>query len=124
VSREDQDIVRHEDQLAVGVASGEAGAARIRKRIETQVAHADVPRVVEDVAFERAAAAEEDSGEVEILPDGSVSIPIFEEELVVEKRLVLRERVIVRKEIATETEHVETELRRERVELESPGNAA
>ena len=45
---------------------------------------------------------EADSGEVEVLPDGSVSIPVFQEELVIEKRLVVRERVIVRKHTVTE----------------------
>ena len=31
-----------------------------------------------------------DSGEVETLPDGSISIPVFEEQLVITKRLVVR----------------------------------
>ena len=51
-----------------------------------------------------------------------MSIPVFEEELVVTKRLVVRERVIVRKEKRVEQETVTAELRRERVEIEAdPG---
>ena len=72
----------------------------------------------QDEPVQRRPAGEEDSGEIETLPDGSVSIPVLEEELVVTKRVVVRERIIVHKDVATRTEHVETELRQERVELE------
>jgi uncharacterized protein (TIGR02271 family) len=65
---------------------------------------------------------EGDSGEIETLPDGSLSIPLYEEELVVSKRTVLRERVIIRKELAARTERVEAELRREQVELDADDN--
>jgi uncharacterized protein (TIGR02271 family) len=47
-----------------------------------------------------------------------VSIPVFEEELVVTKRRVLRERIIIRKRVVTEHERIEAELLRERVEIE------
>lgn len=63
-------------------------------------------------------AEEYDSGEIETLPDGSISIPILEEELVVTKRLVVKERIIVRKDTVTETRRVDAELRKERLEIE------
>ena len=72
----------------------------------------------EEGPVRRVPAGEGDSGEIETLPDGSVSIPVLEEELVVSKRLVVRERIIVHKDVATRVERIETELRRERVELE------
>ena len=53
-----------------------------------------------------------------MLPDGSVSIPLFEEELVVTRRTVLRERVIVRKQLVSDWETVEVDLRREHVAFE------
>ena len=52
------------------------------------------------------------------LPDGSVSIPVLEEEIVVTKRTVVRERIVVRKEVATEVQRVEAELRREHVDVD------
>jgi stress response protein YsnF len=58
-----------------------------------------------------------DSGEVETLPDGSISIPILEEELVVYKRVVVRERLIVHKDAEVEHRTIGAELRRERVEV-------
>ena len=61
------------------------------------------------------ASGTQDSGQVETLPDGSLSIPIFEEILV--RRLVVRERIIVRKEVVSEQRRVGGELRKERVEV-------
>ena len=60
---------------------------------------------------------------METLPDGSISIPVFEEQLVVTKRLVVRERVIVRKHTVYEEQVVTADLRRERLEVEAVGDA-
>ncbi|HEX2505013.1 MAG TPA: DUF2382 domain-containing protein [Gaiellaceae bacterium] len=50
-----------------------------------------------------------------------MSIPVFEEELVVTKRMVLKERVLIRKELQTELVKVGT-LRREHVRVDAdPG---
>jgi uncharacterized protein (TIGR02271 family) len=96
-------VVRHEEEASVRREEVEVGAVRARKNVETERVEQSVPRHVERVdELERAAANEGDSGEIEVLPDGSVSIPILEEELVVAKRTVVRERVIVRKRTETE----------------------
>ncbi len=60
-----------------------------------------------------------DSGQVELLADGSVSIPIYEEVLV--KQRVLRERIILSKVVVEEQLEVTEELRRERVVVEQVG---
>ena len=113
-------IVRHEEELALGAEARELGAVRVGKRVETERVREVVPRAVEEVdEIERTDPNEEDSGEVEVLPDGSVSIPVFEEELVVSKRTVVRERVIVRKRTETREERVAAELRKERVEVDA-----
>jgi hypothetical protein len=59
-----------------------------------------------------------DSGEIEVLPDGSVSVPILEEELLVTKRVVVGERVIVKKSATRSSQPVEAELRKESVALD------
>ena len=59
-----------------------------------------------------------DSGEIEYSEDGTISIPVLEEELVVTKRVVVRERIIVRRGVETIRQRVDAELRRERVEIE------
>src|SRR3954469_15601126 len=112
------DVVRHEEQLEVGTRRVEAGVVDARKRTETQRVTRNVDRGVEDADVERVRAVEGDSGEVETLRDGSVSIPLFEEQLVVTKRLVVRERVIIRKRTMSEEHRVEADLRRERIEIE------
>ena len=118
----DAALVAHEDELAVGTAETTVGSVRARKRVESERVEEVVPRSIEYGDFERAPAAPGDSGEIETLPDGSVSVPIFEEELVVTKRLVVRERAIIRKHTVTEMQTVEAELRKERLEIEAdPG---
>ena len=118
------DIVLSEERLEVGTQTEQAGVARVRKsayvetvqeRVERGVEHADTERVPVDDATA-------DSGEVETLPDGSLSIPVFEEEIVVTKRFVVRERVVVRKHTVYEEHVVTADLRRERLDVEADGD--
>jgi uncharacterized protein (TIGR02271 family) len=111
-------FVRHEEELRVGTAPIEVGAVQARKRVETERFADDVPREVEHAEIERSGPLENDSGEIETRPDGSVSIPVLEEEVVVSKRLVVRERVIIRKSVTTERRRVEADIRKERVDVD------
>ncbi len=117
-------VVRHEEELVTGTTVHEAGRVAVRKLVEHERVETVVPRDVEHAEFDRRPPAESDSGEVEVLPDGSVSIPVFEEQLVIEKRLVVRERVIVRKHTVTDERRVEADLRRQRVEVEADSGVA
>jgi uncharacterized protein (TIGR02271 family) len=118
VRDEEARVVRHEEELELATQEYEAGSLRARKRVETeQVEHVE-PRSVEYGDVERAPASEGDSGEIETLEDGSISIPLFEERLVVSKELFVRERVIVRKRTVTEQHRIEAELRKEQIEVE------
>ena len=124
-SRQDEtSVVRHEEELVTDTMVGEAGRVGVRKVVEHKRVETVVPRGVEHAEFERQAPGETDSGEVEVLADGSVSIPVFEEELVIERRLVVRERVIVRKHTVSEERRFEADLRRERVEVETDAELA
>ncbi len=116
---DDTSVVRHEEELVTGTTVEEAGRVGVRKLVDHERVETVVPRGVEHAEFERQAPVEGDTGEVEVLADGSVSIPVFEEELVIEKRLVVRERIIVRKHTVTEERRVEADLRHERVEVEA-----
>jgi uncharacterized protein (TIGR02271 family) len=112
-------IVRHEEAASVDKGWRGLGFLRARKRAETLEVREELPLDFEQLVEERVPVDEGDSGEIETLPDGSLSIPLYEEELLVTKRTVLRERVIVRKHIASRTERVEAELRREQVEIDA-----
>jgi uncharacterized protein (TIGR02271 family) len=123
---ESRPLVRHEEEATVDKRWEGVGYARVRRTLERDRVRERYPRQVEQLAHERIPVGENDSGEIETLADGSVSIPLYEEELVVTTKIVLRERVIVRKENVTEWQKVETELRRERVEFDTsdaPQNA-
>ena len=115
---QDANTVRHEQELEVDVRSHEAGSVRARKHVEAKFVEHVEPRAVEHGELVRAPARDGDSGEIETLEDGSISIPLFEERLVVVKELVVRERVVVRKRTVTEHERIEAELRTERIEIE------
>lgn len=111
-------VVRGEEELHVQRVREAVGAARIRTAIEEDTVEELVGRGIEQADVERTGVGEVDSGEIETLPDGSVSIPVFEEQLVIERRLVVRERIIVRKHVITEEVPVTADLRRERVEVD------
>ena len=123
------EVTLHEERAHTGTELTESGRVRVRKHVETYPVTETVPRNVEHAdTSERVAAVEGDSGEVETLEDGSISIPVFEEVLVVTKRLVVRERVIVRKKTVVDEYTLQTELQREHVtvdgDIEVPGSEA
>jgi uncharacterized protein (TIGR02271 family) len=121
-SSEGAEVARHEERLHISRGVSERGALRVRKHVETQHVQDYIPREVEEADMERTGPNPDDSGEIERLPDGSISIPILEEELVVTKRTVVRERLIIRKRTRTEQAPVAAELKREQVEVEAdPG---
>jgi uncharacterized protein (TIGR02271 family) len=115
----DESVTLHQEELDIGRRTESYGAVRVGKSVETRRVEQEIPREVEELEdIERMAPSENDSGEVETLEDGSVSVPIFEEELVVTKRLVVRERIVVRKRTTKDIERVVADLRRERASVE------
>ena len=112
-------LVRHEEEAVIEPDLRDAGQVKLRKRVDEVLAEADIAKKVEDSQVEHRPANAGDSGKVEYLPDGSISIPIFEEEIVVTKRMVVRERLVIRKEQRIERVVVPVELQRERIEIEA-----
>jgi uncharacterized protein (TIGR02271 family) len=114
-------LVRHEEEVSGTHAGGWRGVGYVRARSRIGRSRVDlaVAKAVERAALERVPVAEGDSQRIETLDDGSISIPVFEEELVVTKRVVLKERIVLRKRIETVTETVVDELRKERIEIEA-----
>jgi uncharacterized protein (TIGR02271 family) len=119
------DVTVSEERLQVGTEREQVGSARAVKHVDVEHATSRVERGTEHADLERSVVddVDADSGEVETLPDGSISIPVFEEQLVITKRLVVRERVIVRKHTVYEEQVVSADLRRERLEVEAVGDA-
>jgi uncharacterized protein (TIGR02271 family) len=95
------------------------GTFRGRKHSKTATVRDVVPVATEDLDAERAPVVEGDTGRIESLPDGSISIPVYAEELVVTKRVVLKERLILRKRTVVEERTIEDTLRYEQVEFDA-----
>ena len=120
---DDAALTRNEEELVPRTTTEQVGSIRLRKHVDTYPVKKVVAREVEHAETgEPVGPNENDSGKIETLADGSVSVPVFEEELDVTKRLVVRERVIVRKATITDKHRIEAELRRERIEVDTdPG---
>jgi uncharacterized protein (TIGR02271 family) len=117
--REHDETTRYGEELRIDSRTAETGTVRVHKEVTTARTSAPIARSVEDIGnVERVAAHPQDSGQIEELEDGSISIPILEEQLVVTKRVVVRERVIVRKRVTMVHEEIAAELRTEHVTIE------
>ena len=113
------DVVRSEEELRTATKDVEAGRLRLRREVDEEPVHDTVQRDVEHADVDRLEADPHDSGEIETLPDGSISVPIFEEQIVVTKRVVVRERIVIRKRTITEAHAIDATVRRERVEIDA-----
>jgi uncharacterized protein (TIGR02271 family) len=107
-----------EEELRVGKREVPAGEVALRKTVETRHVEEEVPLVHEEVIVERRPIIDPDaSTDVEIRED-SIRIPVMAEEAVVEKRVVGTEEVVLNKQRRTETETVEADLRKERLDVD------
>jgi uncharacterized protein (TIGR02271 family) len=116
---EDEDelrVQRTEEELAAGTREREAGQLKVRKRVRTDRESIEVPTRHEEVSVERV-PVEGEATEAEIGED-EISVPVTEDEVVVEKRPVAKEEVRIRKDVVEDTEVVEEDVRREEVEVE------
>lgn len=113
-----------EERMRVDTVTEQVGTVKSHKQVDVESVRQMVGRDVEHAEMERTPVGAGDSGLVETLPDGSVSIPVFEEELVISKRMVVRERVVIRKVTITEQQEVVAELRKERLEILTDGAVA
>ncbi len=116
---EDEDelrVRRSEEELRAGVREREAGRVNVRKRVRTERERIAVPKRREEVTVDRVPVDREGSG-AEIGED-EVSVPVVEEEVVVEKRPVVKEEVRVRKDVVEDEEVVEEDVRKEEVDID------
>jgi len=120
----DIEITRHEEELNIGREDVGAGTVRAHKSWERRIVDVTTPRFVQSYeGVDRRPPAENDSGEIETLPDGSVSIPILEERLVVSRETYVRERIILRRREEEREVTIRARLRREHVEVDADPEA-
>lgn len=116
----EQRVTRSAEELRIGKRKVSAGEATVAKHVETERVKKPVTRTREEVTVERRPVSSTSgtaNRRAEIGED-EVRIPLSEEELVVEKRPVVKEELVVGKREVQERDTVETDLRRERVDIE------
>jgi uncharacterized protein (TIGR02271 family) len=116
---EDEDelrVQRSEEELRAGTREREAGAMKVRKRVRTDREQIEVPTKHEEVTVERV-PVEGEATEAQIGED-EVTVPVTEEEVVVDKRAVAKEEIRLRKDVVEDTEVVEEDVRREEIDVE------
>src|ERR671911_858391 len=116
---EDEDelrVQRTEEELRAGTREREAGKLNVRKRVRTDREQVRVPTRREEVSVERVPVNEEGTG-AEIGED-EVSMPVVEDEVVVDKRSVVKEEIRVRKDVVEDEQVVEEDVRKEEVDVD------
>jgi len=110
-------VQRTEEELRAGTRERQAGEVRVRKNVRTDREQVRVPTRHEEVSVERVPVEGREAFEAEIGED-EVTMPVTEEEVVVEKRPVVKEEIRVRKDAVQDEEIVEEDVRREEIDVE------
>lgn len=113
-----QRLTRAEEELRIGTRAVERGEVVVHKTVETEHVTQPVQRRVDHVRVERRPVTEASAG-VPTISAGEVRVPIIEEEVIVEKRPVVKEEIVLTRETATETETVDADIRKERIDVEN-----
>lgn len=114
-------VQRAEEELRAGVREREAGRVSVRKRVRTERERIAVPKRREEVTVDRV-PVNESAAEGQI-GDDEISVPIVEEEIVVEKRPVVKEEIRVRKNVVEDEEVVEEDVRKEEIDIDDASGA-
>ena len=119
--RDEQLLELREEELVAHKELRELGEVTVRTQIEEVPGRLEVDAYREEVTVEHEPVGQVVSErEAPWEEDGTLVVPIYEEQLVVTKRLVLRERLRVRRIGTTERQLFEDTLRRERLVVEDP----
>jgi len=113
------ELTRHEEEAKIKLHWVDDDTVRVRTTVESVPVDEEFPRNIYYGDVEREPPGEHDDGKIHELPDGSVSIPVLEEQLVVTKRTIVRERVIIRRRTVTEMVPIKDEVRREHVDVKT-----
>jgi uncharacterized protein (TIGR02271 family) len=116
-------VTRSEEELSVGTRTVSAGEVAVHKTVETEHVREQVPVMREEVTVERRPVDEVRADAAEIGAQ-EVRVPLQREEAVAEKRAVVKEEIVVRKEAVRDTETVEADLRKERVQVDDTSRSA
>jgi uncharacterized protein (TIGR02271 family) len=117
----DDAMTRSEEELRVGTRQREAGRARLRKYVVTEMVTQTVPVQREEVRIEREPVTDANRGDAvdgPAISEEEHEVVLHEDEVVVDKQAVPKERVRLGTETVTEDREVSEELRKEQIETE------
>jgi len=117
----DDAMTRSEEELRVGTRQRQAGRARLRKYVVTEMVTKTVPVQREEVRVEREPITDANRDAATDGPDISEEeheVVLHEDEVVVDKQAVAKERVRMGTETVTEDREVSEEVRKEQIETE------
>lgn len=121
--RDEARMTRAEEELDIDKRRMEGGEVDLHKRVEREHVSRPVKTSHEEAVVERRPISREGMRADANIEDEDIRIPLMEEEVVVEKHVVPKEELVVKKRKVEETENVEADLRRERVDIERKGDA-
>jgi uncharacterized protein (TIGR02271 family) len=115
-SSDGESVTRAEEEIEVGTRPTAAGSARLRKWVETEPVALDV-ELQREVAHVTREPIDQPVGDHDF-GEEQVEVPLHAEKPVVQKQTVAKERVGLEKDVQTDTQTVEDEVKKERVEVE------
>jgi uncharacterized protein (TIGR02271 family) len=117
----DDAMTRSEEELRVGTRQREAGRARLRKHVVTEMVTKTVPVQREEVRIEREPITDANRGDAldgPAISEEEHEVVLHEDEVVVDKDTVAKERVRLGKETVTDDQQVSEQVRKEQIETE------
>lgn len=114
-------MVLSEEEMRVDKRTHQAGEVDVHKTVESEHVSKKVPVSREEVVVERHPAGG-DTRATGRMGEDRITIPIHEEEAVIEKRVVPKEEVVIKKQTVTGEQTVEADLKRERVDVDRDVN--
>jgi len=120
---QEQTIELREKELVARKDFREAGEIRVRTTIEEVPTRLEVEALREEVEVEHVPVGQIVTERLEPWEeDGVLTVPVYEEQLVVVKRLVLREHLRIRRVGTVERQLFQDTLRQERLVIEDPND--
>ncbi|MGC3997519.1 MAG: DUF2382 domain-containing protein [Anaeromyxobacter sp.] len=120
-SQDETRIPVAEEELVAEKREREAGRVQVRKEVVTEQKQLTVPVTREEVHVERV-PAEGQPADAAAFQQGTVSVPVREEEVEIRKRPVVREEVRVSRARRQEERRADADVRREEVHVEKEGD--
>ena len=117
----DDAMTRSEEELTVGTREREAGRARLRKYVVTEMVTKTVPVKREEVRVEREPITDDnrdDALDGPAISEEEHEVVLHEDEVVVDKQAVAKERVRIGTETVSEDREVSEEVRKEQIETD------